>query len=146
MPTAGTHALAANPGMAHPTGMVDEPVTNRPRLFLLFFYWKDRPPADAEEWRERDSAFDSWARAVETRGELVVSERVLPGVPVAWLGGADGRELPPDQRPGTPAGFDRVCVVRTRDREAALELARRAPHLEGGGFVSVHELEDDQRS
>lgn len=139
-----TSPLAARPALAHPTGMMAETLTHRPGLFLLFFYWKDPPSGDPEERRERDAAFDSWARAVETRGELVVSERVLSDVPEVWLAGPEGRELAPAERPAAPAGLDRVCVVRARDRAGAMDLARHAPHLEGGGLVAIHDLHDDR--
>jgi hypothetical protein len=106
--------------------------------FMVLFYWEDRAPDVSDEERaRRDQAFERWSRAVETRGELVVSEKVDPdGAPV-WLRGPEGRPIAPEDCPATPAVLDRYCVVRARDREAALELARHSPHLEHGGLVAV---------
>lgn len=118
--------------------MSDDPAVTENRQFLVLFYWEgDAPDVAVEERQRREDAFDRWARAVETRGEITVSERVDPRRPTIWLRGPDGGELSAEDRPSVSGTLDRFCVVRARDRGAALDIARHAPHLEHGGLVAI---------
>ncbi len=91
--------------------------------FLILFYWSDPPPELNAETRQRlDREFAYWAEALEQRGEMVIVRDVAAGEPVE------------------PPHLDRMCVIRARDRSAALEHAQRSPHLEHGGSIAVHPI------
>jgi hypothetical protein len=122
--------------------MADTTRDGSPRQFLLLFYWEAGYPElpEAERSRRIDE-FNRWAAAIETRGELVVSEKVLPEEPPVWLGGEAGDALAPEECPALPADIGRFCVVRVRDRDHAMTLARRSPHLRYGGLIAVQAIE-----
>lgn len=131
-------AAGAEPRHRPSFGMSDESTAAEHRQFLVLFYWDGEAPDLArDEWQRREDAFHRWARAVETRGEITVAERVDPRLPTVWLAGPQGAELPAEDRPPVSASLDRFCVIRARDRAAALDLARHAPHLRHGGLVAV---------
>lgn len=115
----------------------------RARQFLLLFYWGGESPQLGEERdRERAGEFVAWARTLETRGELIAMETLAAGDAGTWLAGT-GEETGSVERDPHRLRLDRACVTRARDREAALESARRAPHLQDGGIVVVHEIQRD---
>lgn len=121
--------------------MDDHAVEPRARQFLLLFYWEGAPP-DLGQHREQERAeeFIAWARTLETRGELIAMETLAPDDPGTWLAGATGKELGGGERARYRLHLDRACVARARDREAAVESARHAPHLQDGGIIVVQEI------
>jgi hypothetical protein len=122
--------------------MDDHNIGPQTRQFLLLFYWDGEPPGlDEGRVRERADLFVAWARTLETRGELVAMEALAEGDDGTWLAGAAGAEMDPDARARHRLRLDRACVMRARDRAAALESARQAPHLEHGGIVVVQEID-----
>lgn len=117
--------------------MADHPIIPTARQFLILFYRAPgAAPADEDERERRDHEFDDWLRTIETRGELVLAGTLLP-VEGARLG-PEGEVL--ESGPEPEADLRRVCVIRARDRAAAIETARRAPQVVHGAGAVVREL------
>jgi uncharacterized protein YciI len=118
--------------------MADHPIIPTARQFLLLFYRAPgAAPADEDDQQRRDQEFDDWLRSIETRGELVMAGTLLPA-DAARLG-PEGEVL--ESEPEREAVLRRVCVIRARDRAAAIETARRAPQVVHGAGAVVRELE-----
>jgi len=108
------------------------------------FYVDRGPGAPAPDtWDQRVDDFNDWARAVETRGEMVLAETIPPGAATAWVDADEPAIAPPHGQPTAgDGGLDLagLCVVRARDLASARELARRAPPLGPGARTGIRAL------
>lgn len=108
----------ALPSVAAPAAVPERP---------LFAFIIRGEPAQSE--RDLDLAMVGFARELWSEERLVWAER-LSAEQSAWLDADGGSQssLPPATR---------LLMVRATDREEALRLARRAPHLANGGVVEI---------
>jgi len=98
-------------------------------------------PPPSEPIRDVIAAYSSWARSLASEGRLVAAEKLREDGRT-FLQPRDGAIVtssPPraDDEPWLGGFF----VLRARDLEEALALARGSPHLRFGGTIEVREIE-----
>ncbi|HEX2095141.1 MAG TPA: YciI family protein [Longimicrobiaceae bacterium] len=127
------YTIGRGPADRAPTAATTPSAPGRGQFLLLLHESPRSSPAPSEaamativeEYRE-------WAERLETRGQLVAAEK-LSDDGGRWLGTTPA-----------PTGGDVVSgffVVRAKDYEEALRIARESPHLKYGSRIEVRAIE-----
>ncbi len=126
-------------GAAVPGSLVGRPDAPAPSYMLVLQgVWPDRDRLSAAEVRSRADEYWDFVSDLARDGVLVAAgdlrfeggRRLGRGAPVS-LAAAEARS--PDHLVG-------ILTLRVPSYEAALDIARRAPHLRYGGTVTVREV------
>lgn len=108
----------------------------RPRFLLLLSEPAEHAAPAPEELAARVAEYRAWALDLERGGWLVTADRLEPrSVPLGAGPGATAAR-PPGEAPAVSGFF----LLRARDLDHALALARTCPHLRHGGEVTVRPI------
>lgn len=128
------------------------PTPNGPSFVLVLHgVWPDESTLPAGEAARRQAQYWDWTSELATEGHLVaagdlrwepgrrlVAQRTAAGTPAAGDASTVGDPSAVDD-PNFVVG---MFTIRAESYEAAVALARRCPHLEYGGSVSVRQVGD----
>jgi hypothetical protein len=119
------------------------PVDDSPRYFLALLDRFSKPlapppsaPTSAEVEQKIVGEYVAWARSLDERGLLVDADR-LSDESYAWLHVRDGKIKVEDDLLDGGSHLGGFYLVRARDLDAAIELARESPHLKYGGEIEI---------
>lgn len=110
--------------------------TAEPQYMLLLIEAADQPVASPAEMDAIVEEYRQWAISLADAGLLVSAEKL------ADAGGyrlVAGRE--PAARPATDEVLTGFFLIRARDYDEALRIARESPHLRYGGQIEVRAIE-----
>jgi len=117
-------------------GEAPAPGTSGPRFLLLLSGTTDPARLPPQELAARVQEYRVWALGLERHGWLVTADRLEPRS--VRLGAAPGPGAGHQTDPGTEvSGF---FLLRARDLDHALALARTCPHLRHGGRITVRPI------
>jgi len=143
---AGIGAFAATRGMtrsAAPAPPTAEPRDDSPRYFLAMLERFSKPlappptaPASADTEERIVGEYVAWARSMQERGILVDADR-LSDESYAYLHVRDGKVEVEDDLLDGGSHLGGYFLVRAKDLDAAIELARQSPHLKYGGEIEI---------
>ncbi len=114
---------------SHLSGPATEPLRQQKVSFFLFAYHGGEIPESPEEGAKHMAKFEAWVGGL---GDAVVN----PGHPLGKSKTVSSSGVSDDGGPNTLVGFS---IVKADSMDAALEMAKRYPHLETG-TVEVVEM------
>ncbi len=119
------------------------PVDDSPRYFLALLDRFSKPlapppsaPSSVDVERKIVGEYVAWARSLDERGLLVDADR-LSDESYAWLHVRDGKIDVADELLDGGSHLGGFYLVRAKDLDAAIELARESPHLKYGGEIEI---------
>jgi len=133
----------APPPAAPPVVAPAEPNDDSPRFFLALLEHFSKPlapppsaPTSAEVEQKIVGEYVAWARSLDERGFLVDADR-LSDESYAYLHVRDGKIKVEEDLLDGGSHLGGFYLVRAKDLDAAIELARQSPHLKYGGEIEI---------
>jgi hypothetical protein len=131
------------PPAAPPVVAPAEPIDDSPRFFLALLEHFSEPlapppsaPTSAEVEQKIVGEYVAWARSLDERGLLVDADR-LSDESYAYLHVRTGKIAVEDELLDGGSHLGGFYLVRAKDLDAAIELARQSPHLKYGGEIEI---------
>jgi hypothetical protein len=93
-------------------------------------------PASADAEQRIVGEYVAWARSMHERGILVDADR-LSDESYAYLHVRNGKIAVEDELLDGGSHLGGFYLVRAKDLDAAIELARQSPHLKYGGEIEI---------
>jgi len=122
---------------------VSEPVDDSPRFFLAMLERFSKSlappptaPASADTEERIVGEYVAWARSMHERGILVDADR-LSDESYAYLHVRGGKIVVEDDLLDSGSHLGGFFLVRAKDLDAAIALARESPHLKYGGEIEI---------